>query len=65
MNSDNIEIQAYKDFEKASIKYKKDGDIWSIQIIRRMVEDTNLYIDDTISYFKEYLNKQDLFYNQH
>lgn len=63
MNSDNIEIQAYRDFEKASMKYKKDGDIWSIQIIRRMIKEANLYSDDTISYFKEYLNKQDNFYN--
>jgi hypothetical protein len=61
MNNQNIENKVIKEINKASIKYKRNGiSLWSIQIMKKMIEDANNYDDDVISFLQEYLIKYNI-----
>ena len=45
-----------KQLELASNKYKKDGAVWSIQIMRKMIENEEDYDADVIEEIKKHLS---------
>lgn len=53
----NILSKTFKQIEIASNRYKKDGAVWTIQIMRKMVENAQDYDADVIEYIKEHLEK--------
>jgi hypothetical protein len=55
----SLESKVCKQFEIAVRKYRKDGSTWSVKIMKRMIEDSNHYDSDVITYIKNYLKELD------
>jgi len=53
MNS--TQHKALKELEKASVKYKQQGAVWSIQIAQKMIENADDYDADVIEVMKEFV----------
>lgn len=50
------EQKALKELENASKKYRKDGDVWSISVAKRMIEDADQYDPDVIKVWKNFVD---------
>lgn len=56
-----IEDKVFKQLDKASIKYKKNGiSLWTTQIMKKMIEDADSYDEDVISFLREYLTQNNI-----
>jgi hypothetical protein len=56
-----IEDKVFKQLDKASIKYRKNGvSLWSFQIMKKMIEDADSYDEDVISFLREYLTQHNI-----
>lgn len=53
----NLISKTFKQIEIASNKYKRDGVVWTVQIMQKMVENAQDYDADVIEYIKERLEK--------
>jgi hypothetical protein len=55
----DILSKTFKQIEIASNRYKKDGVVWTVQIMQKMVENAQDYDADVIEYIKGRLEKWD------
>lgn len=55
MIMNEVEHKAFKELEKASVKYKQQGAVWSIQIAQKMIENADEYDADIIKVLKEFV----------
>ena len=55
----DLERKAFKLLEKESSRYKKDGDIWTISIAKRIIENADNYDTDIIDTLKEIVKRLD------
>ena len=46
-----------KQFDDAAKRFKRDGAVWSVQIMKKMVENAEDYDADVIEEVKRFLNK--------
>ena len=53
----NFHYRLHKQFEDAAKRFKKDGAVWSVQIMKKMVENEKDYDADVIEEVRLFLNK--------